>query len=292
RTTATRQISNDLVGTTNPLGSYNTMADGTVEWTPFADTQKGTGQTSDPDPKRYGYNISWASPYKDKNGTPATSGTDVANTYSHFGTDGKTVITETESATYKVNNNQWAEYARSYSNAASGQTGVGDGSGSEGKIQMNDGDGQPQYYGNYYNMYAASAGSVTYKMTSGDGMNSVCPRNWILPRNSGDKSWYNLLYTKYGMTVTGNGSTEPEKAAAIAIENTALKKKPFSIIQAGFYYWARGGLDNRGSNAYYWSSHPSSQAGANFLYFYTTQSFYPQAGYDKIFGFTVRCVAR
>ncbi|MDO5480933.1 MAG: hypothetical protein Q4F60_01120, partial [Candidatus Saccharibacteria bacterium] len=77
-----------------------------------------------------------------------------------------------------------------------------------------------------------------------------------------------------------------------AIENTALKKKPFSIIQAGYYYWAYGSLYYRGSNAFYWSSHPYSQTYANSLAFYSTQDFYPQYGGNKIHGFTVRCVAR
>lgn len=42
---------------------------------------------------------------------------------------------------------------------------------------------------------------------------------------------------------------------------------------------------------YYWSSTPSSYANARGLYFSST-GVYPQSGYNKTDGFTVRCVAR
>ncbi|MDO5480998.1 MAG: hypothetical protein Q4F60_01470, partial [Candidatus Saccharibacteria bacterium] len=223
-TTPVRVISNDLQGTVNPLGVYNTdSSTGVISWTPFADTQKGTGDAGDNQYIRYGFGISWGSPYVDAQGTRATSGYEIPKAYRHFGLNG--VDVETESANYFVNNNVYAEYARSYSNEASGQTGTGT---DVGNIKMDDGDGQAQYYGNYYNAYAASAGSLTYVMINKDGVNSVCPVNWELPRDDGDRSWYNLLYTKYGMTVLGNSGSE-----AIIAEVAATMKAPFSIISAG-----------------------------------------------------------
>ena len=276
-TTTTRTISNNLSGTSNPLGTYSTNSStGVISWTPFMDSQTG-------------YSIAWGSPYTSASGTKATSGTSASTSVKHFGMDGKTI--ETESAAYYVNNNAYSEYARSYDNEGNSQSGTGTGAGN---LKIQDEDGNAQFYGTYYNWYAATAGSGTYAMTNtgGNAQNSVCPKNWELPRNDGNKSWYNLLTTKFGMSTTGNASTTPALQDDITKEINATKKAPFSVLQAGAYHWAYGSLYDRGSGAYYWASAANSQTYARDLGFYALQNFYPQYTDYKIYGLTVRCVAR
>ena len=276
-TTQKRTISNNLQGTSNPLGTYSTNSStGVISWTPFMDSQTG-------------YSIAWGSPYTSASGTKATSGTSAATSVKHFGMNGKTI--ETESAAYYVNNNQFAEYARSYDNEGNGQSGTGTGAGN---IKIQDADGNAVYYGTYFNWYAATAGSGTYAMTNtgGNAENSVCPKNWMLPRNDGDKSWYNLLATKFGMTTAGNASTTPALQDDITKEINATKKAPFSVVQAGYYYWGGGSLNSRGSHAPYWAATAYSQTNSRNLGFYALQYFYPQGSDYKIGGLTVRCVAR
>ncbi|MBQ6147648.1 InlB B-repeat-containing protein, partial [Candidatus Saccharibacteria bacterium] len=164
------------------------------------------------------------------------------------------------------------------------------------------------YVGNYYNWYAATAESGVYSSTStltveGSAKDSICPKGWQLPINGADrsdtdtnfedKSWFNLIKGSYGLiTKTGdqsasganpfNSSTEP---------NNRLQEIPLSIILSGNYYWVKGTAGNRGGYGRYWASTPASSTYARALYFYSTYV-YPQYGNVKLYGFTVRCVAR
>ena len=274
KTTSVRTITNTMG--TNVLGTYSTSSDGIISWTPYANSQTG-------------YSITWGSPYTNASGSKATSGTSVGTGVKHFSTNGTTLVTET--ASYYVNNNQWAEYARSYDNEGNGQSGTGTGATN---LKITDADGNAQYYGTYFNWYAATAGSGTWAMTntSGEAENSVCPKNWQLPTDAGSKSWYNLLATKFGMTTAGNASMTPALQDDITKEINATKKAPFSVLQAGNYLWGTGSLDHRGSLALYWGSTAVSTTNSRGLAFYALQGFYPQYSNNKVRGFTVRCVAR
>ncbi|MBR3204761.1 hypothetical protein IKF81_03725 [Candidatus Saccharibacteria bacterium] len=110
---------------------------------------------------------------------------------------------------------------------------------------------------------------------------SICPKGWGLPIN-GDaqttKSWINLLFTSYSLQDNGDSST-------------SARKTPLSLVYSGFYVWVDGNLNNRGSYGYFWSSTPYSTADARYLFFYSTRLI-PQYGYNKIRGFTIRCVGR
>ena len=284
-TTTPRTISNPLKANGPVLGTYSTdSSSGVISWTPYKDSQYGTTTTGE----GRSYNISWGSPFSacsDSNGdgkivpsecTMATTGTAETTAYAYFSPDDDTgaekVVVPT--ADWYTNNNAIAEFARSYDNEQ----------GRSGGTTMNDGDGRAQYYGTYYNWYAATAGSGTWAMTSGDAKNSVCPRNWTLPKNDSDGSWYDLLYTKYSFTATGS-------ATGASTESTALQKAPFSVVRSGVYRWASGGLYFRGGAGYYWSSHAYATTDSHGLRF-AASVFYPQGGDDKIYGFTVRCVVR
>ena len=259
-TTTPRVISNNLQGTVDPLGTYSTdPSTGVISWTPFADSQ-----TTD--------KISWGSPYADASGARATSGESINSDSTHFGMDGATIMTE--SSSYYVQNNRFAEYIRSFDNGTGTKA---------------DGDGNTQYYGTYYNWYAATAGSGTWALTSGGTKNSVCPKNWNLPKNDSDGSWYDLLYTKYSFTAIGTATGAPTEAAA-------LLKAPFSIIRSGYYYWSHGSVGGRNAsrtdNADYWSSYANLSQKA-FAFTSYNASFTPQnANGLKTYGFPIRCVIR
>ncbi len=209
----------------------------------------------------------WSSAYQDDgNGGISTSRT--ANT------SGNSVTLS--GTTYTVANNANAEMPRSYH-------------------EGND------TYGDYYNYYAATAESGTYAMASDvDASDSICPAGWQLPVNGGsttDKSWnnllnndsyYNLIDTEGPQTADNSNfpdATDPTKEAVYRMHQI-----PLSIPFTGLYSWA-GALVNRGGVGYFWSSTANSQTNARFLYFYGA-GVYPQNNYDKVGGFTVRCILK
>jgi len=135
------------------------------------------------------------------------------------------------------------------------------------------------HFGNYYNWPAATAGSGTASITT-DGQNvgdSICPKGWQLPQNSGTKSFNNLIRTVYGISATNTD------ASVIA--------EPLHFIRSGDYYWNGGTLDSQGTGGLFWSATAKSDTYAYNLAFYSGD-LVPQDGGSKGFGFTVRCVAR
>ncbi|MDO5480934.1 MAG: hypothetical protein Q4F60_01125, partial [Candidatus Saccharibacteria bacterium] len=73
--------------------------------------------------------------------------------------------------------------------------------------------------------------------------------------------------------------------------NDVVQKAPFSIVRSGLYYWVSGNSLDRGSGGYYWSRESNSPMAAYHLYFHSAY-FNLQHTSSKIYGFTVRCVAR
>ncbi|MBQ6394666.1 hypothetical protein IJH97_02890 [Candidatus Saccharibacteria bacterium] len=135
------------------------------------------------------------------------------------------------------------------------------------------------HFGNYYNWPAATAGTGT-DSTATDGTNvgdSICPKGWQLPQNSGTKSFNNLIRTVYGISATNTD------ASVIA--------EPLHFIRSGVYYWNGGTLGNQGAGGYFWSATAKSVTDVYSLYFYSG-NLNPLDYGHKGDGFTVRCVAR
>ena len=137
------------------------------------------------------------------------------------------------------------------------------------------------YDGYYYNWCAAVAyGAVDGGTGNCDGVtteqtNSVCPKGWRLPTNSGDYSFSNL-FGKYGLPTSNVSENHISEVEA----------SPLSFTRAGYY---NSGYRNQGSRGAYWSRTPYSSANAyNFLY--GSSYFYPQDYNSKNYGFSVRCV--
>ena len=153
-------------------------------------------------------------------------------------------------------------------------------------LTLQDGDGISQPRGSYYNWYTATAMSGTWSMGDGspaDAPDSVCPKGWRLPPNSGDKSFQNLTVTVYKLLTTpGNGN---------ASAGNALMKNPFSYTYSGGYYWTAGSIYS-GSNAAFWSSEAYATTDARALHFNSNGYVHPQHGHNKPNGLSVRCVLR
>ena len=132
--------------------------------------------------------------------------------------------------------------------------------------------------GNYYNWYAATAGTGTSSMTSSDATASICPKGWRLPSNSGTKSYYNLITTTYGLASSSAGSL-------------ALRANPLNFNLSGYYEYYFGDMFNRGLGGRYWSSTAYSSATNAYYLTFDMSTINPQSNYYKGLGCSVRCVA-
>ena len=136
-------------------------------------------------------------------------------------------------------------------------------------------------YGNLYNWNAATAG-VGKQATTGTVTESICPKGWQLPDNSGIYSYSNLAL-HYGLP------TSVDYAAGTAIQT--IQRPPLYFAIAGTYVST---ISNQGNHTYYWSrTDNSSNASIAFSFLFDTQSgnFSPQADFTtKNSGFPVRCV--
>ena len=135
--------------------------------------------------------------------------------------------------------------------------------------------------GNYYNFYAATAGSGHIKQL-GDAPDSICPSGWRLPSYSGSGSFYNLVLLYLGREGTVN---ETEQVS------TALQFAPLEFTRTGSYYWSSAALNYRGSRGYFWSGRSYSSTGSYYLVFNST-GVGPQNGVTRGYGFSLRCLAR
>ena len=126
----------------------------------------------------------------------------------------------------------------------------------------------------YYTWYGATTGQGAN--TSNPSITqSICPKGWRLPLggdNTGSKSFYYLITTKYGQS-TGS----------------AINNDPLNFYPAGSY---SSGSQGDTSYGYYWSASPytSSSSHAYNLSF-GSGSVYPQNYFNKYYGFSVRCVS-
>ncbi len=128
--------------------------------------------------------------------------------------------------------------------------------------------------GAYYSWTAATAGTGTSSVTSGDAPSSVCPKGWKLPPNSGKGSYTNFT-SAAGITNSADGSNK-------------IRSAPYNFPYAGLVNY--GSLSSVGSNGYYWSRTAYSSNSAYHLYF-DSAYVYPAYSSTRYHGFSVRCVA-
>jgi len=130
-------------------------------------------------------------------------------------------------------------------------------------------DGDTQYYGNYYNWYAATAGTGTYDDNDADY--SICPKGWGLPQIWNEKSYQDMLGDTYNVVNKSGDLYE-------------VQSKPISLIPAGYYSDSKiihTGDTGAGSEGWYWTKTSSGNTYASGL------RFYPENMQGMSIGFTM-----
>ena len=125
--------------------------------------------------------------------------------------------------------------------------------------------------GGFYNWYTATAGTGI-KAFSTRGQNttvSICPKGWRLP-TGGNNGEFQALYDNYS-------------------SSSILRSNPVNLALSGNVYSSSRNL--QGSNGYYWSSTVYSNIYAHNLYL-TASNVKPADYGSKLFGYSVRCIAR
>ena len=133
--------------------------------------------------------------------------------------------------------------------------------------------------GNYYNWYAATAGTGTSTLRSTEAGSSICPKGWRLPPRASNKSFTNLITNTYGLA----GAEE---------ETFAIRANPLNFTLSGTYSYNSRGMYSQGVSGFYWSSSADSYATRAYSFFFATFTISPNAGANKGSGYSVRCVAR
>ncbi len=156
--------------------------------------------------------------------------------------------------------------------------------------------------GNYYNFTAANAlnNSGAYSADYTEMPNSICPAGWRLPKgltkdDSGTvvMSEFNQLLLAQGVTdgtdLSGNTNTVYAINGLNRIRSTGQYGDPLYFSRSGhvfgstLYYSSTGG--------YYWSGAVNSSDSGYSLNFHSG-SVYPAHRINRLYGRTVRCVAR
>ena len=157
-------------------------------------------------------------------------------------------------------------------------------------------------YGNYYTWHAAVA-DLSYNSTlNGSVTNtSLCPTGWRLPQggnktrieSNDDNDFWNLTVDAL------NGGTNPanyDSSTFPYYENTAeagpvskkLRSYPNNFLYSGSFTTSSAG--DRGSYGYYRSS--TSNSSNSYLLSLTSSQVFPGTNsLDKVFGYSIRCVA-
>ena len=141
--------------------------------------------------------------------------------------------------------------------------------------------GEPwEFIGNYYNWYAATAGSGTSTTSSGDASDSICPKGWRLPKSSGTGSSQNLFNT-YNITDDADGGAK-------------VLMPPINYVRNGYYSIASHGsgvgIYASGRRGLFWTSTVNS----------STHTYNIEVNENSVslvesrrgWGFGVRCIAR
>ena len=125
------------------------------------------------------------------------------------------------------------------------------------------------YYGNYYNWYTATAGTGTASLEENAvAQDSICPKGWNLPSRAEQRT----LVDSYKLNYTGGADI-----AANA---------PIYLVKSGQYL---SGESIKGVVGYYWSSTAKNQPQGYVMVLGGTNV--EVTGWNKFFGYSVRCVA-
>ncbi|MBQ6320946.1 hypothetical protein IJI17_01845 [Candidatus Saccharibacteria bacterium] len=152
-----------------------------------------------------------------------------------------------------------------------------------------------QYVGNYYNWYAATAGSGTSEMSDMAAPNSICPKGWGLPGWESVKpgSWYGLLMLTYaeGRTDSGEGSSWAK--GSLVNSTSRFETLPISLVISGYYSSTDDIIKDIGVDANAWSrSAYTSKRSWHLAAQVHTNNTYTRYWSGRVSGFGIRCVAK
>lgn len=128
-------------------------------------------------------------------------------------------------------------------------------------------------YGTLYNFYAASAGTVSGSVNSGDATYDICPAGWRMP-TGGSTGEFSALY--------GNAAYN-----TIAKIRAPISENGAAFALAGRFYDA--GPTSQASFGYYWSSTRNNDATMKTIRF-TTSYFFANDSVGRTSGFAIRCI--
>jgi len=136
------------------------------------------------------------------------------------------------------------------------------------------------FVGNYYNWYAATAGSGTAKTsTNTDAKDSICPKGWRMPSTSTSSfSFANLLTWNTGYLLSSS-----------SYKDTPIHATPLNFIRSGYY---NNATPNTNLEEMYSTSRMSSWSGTMLSVYAYGATFDIASSRNMNFGLTVRCVAR
>lgn len=136
--------------------------------------------------------------------------------------------------------------------------------------------------GNLYNWTAATLGSSLKLTKDGDeAEDSICPRGWQLPNNTGERSFERLLLVTYGL-VEGSDVVE---------SYNKVNEWPLQFPRTGDYHRSYGYIYLRGSDGNEWTSTFRSNVTAYYLNTNVSRV-RPHFMHARGNGFAIRCVAR
>lgn len=143
------------------------------------------------------------------------------------------------------------------------------------------GSANHEHTGNYYNWPAATAGSGTYSKSSGNVLDSICPKGWKLPGGNTVSAnnvvgWNSLLVDNYKISTNSDAG---------------IRVAPHYLLRSGFYRYDSGLILNRSLDGFYWSSTTYDTNDAHTLYFYDSHVSPGIRNDYKGDGFSVRCYA-
>ena len=147
------------------------------------------------------------------------------------------------------------------------------------------------FAGNYYNWTAAIASNNSTNISTAGAIaaNSICPKGWRLPNASQTNNQYN----EFGRMLFKAGITAALSAGG---ESVDYKDGGLNKIRSNPYYFVRAGgiggsLFSSGLGGYYWSGTVSGNTLAYRMDF-DPGVIYPARSLSKVYGWSVRCVAR
>jgi uncharacterized protein (TIGR02145 family) len=133
--------------------------------------------------------------------------------------------------------------------------------------------------GYLYNWYTATAGTGTYDKTSGYVENSICPKNWSLPKANDFRVLNSAMYDG---SLSGIGTAGTEYA------QNWWHTGMFTGSRSGRY--SSGHMEASGGEGDFWSSSATSANSARYLGFSRSSIALPESGIGKDYGLAVRCL--